>query len=196
MIRNVIFDVGNVLERFDPDFLLSKLVADDALRASLRGKIFGTPVWLMLDRGTVEEREALERFCARHPQWREAAANILAHWTEHMRPFEHSVPLLKRLRAEGYRLFLLSNYHAPAFWRVSWHEALPDLTDGIMLSSDARLLKPDPALYQRLCEAYGLEPGQSLFLDDQAANVEVAEYLGFQTLHVLDPDGLADLRVG
>ena len=195
MIQNVIFEVGNVLESIDPDFLLGKLVPDEALRESLRGALFGTPVWLMLDRGTVDEQAALERFCARRPEWREPVAHILAHWPEHMRPFEHSAPLLKRLRGEGYRLFLLSNYHAPAFWRVSWHARLPEWTDGILLSSDVHLLKPDPAIFHTLCAQYGLEPANSLFLDDHAANVEVADHLGFRTVHVQEPELLADLRV-
>lgn len=104
MIKNILFDMGNVLIRYDPDLFIARLGLDEADAALLRREVFGGVDWAGLDRGTLTEREAQMRICARVPQRLHAAVEtLLFHWDEPPEQIEGMEGLVasSRRRATG-----------------------------------------------------------------------------------------------
>lgn len=101
---------------------------------------------------------------------------------------EPLVEHIKRLRLAGYRTGLLSNFTDSA--RRVWTEVYPfiDYFDGIVISAEVGLMKPDPKIYCLAAESVGVQVTEVLFVDDFAENIEGAKAVGMQTLHFTDPD--------
>jgi putative hydrolase of the HAD superfamily len=93
----------------------------------------------------------------------------------------------KRLRQAGYRTGLLSNFGDNA--RRLWTEVYPFIEhfDGVIISSEVGVMKPDPKIYRLAATSVGVKPGEALFIDDFIENVEGARRVGMQGLHYSDP---------
>jgi 2-haloacid dehalogenase len=116
-----------------------------------------------------------------HERWHETVSGI----------FEDNVALLERLREAGVPNYCITNFSSPKF--VLAQERFPFLAgfDGIIVSGDERLLKPDPAIYRLLLDRYGLEASDCVFIDDSKANVEGARTVGMHAIHCLETTDLA-----
>lgn len=180
MIRNIVFDMGNVLIDYTPAVYAQRFAEDDLDAVLLEREIFLGPEWAMLDEGTIGFNEALNRIRTRLPQHLDAAAGeILFHWHERIVSVDSMTDLVRRLKRNHYRVFLLSNANT-AF--DAYKESLPfyPLLDGILVSAFEKLVKPDPAIYRLLAKRYGLIPEESVFIDDALVNVEGAIACGFR----------------
>jgi epoxide hydrolase-like predicted phosphatase len=100
---------------------------------------------------------------------------------------ERLVAQIKRLRQAGYRTGLLSNYTDDA--RLLWTEVFPFITyfDGLIISAEVGLMKPDFKIYNLAAESIGVKPAEALFIDDFIENIEGARRVGMQTIHFTDP---------
>ena len=119
MIKNIIFDIGNVLIAFEPIDYLNKKFKDETTKETLYDTIFRSKEWLLLDRGTITEMEAIEIFCRRQPSFEKEIRYVMENWNEMHIPMKESIKLLKYLKNSGYHIFLLSNYHKKAFQVIS-----------------------------------------------------------------------------
>ncbi len=189
MIKNIIFDIGNVLLYFTPKEYLAKKYSDEDA-TFLYSAIFATDEWVGLDRGTVTEAEALRLFIQRNPEKEEILREVMGDFYSIFTPIESSVALLASLRSRGYTLLFLSNIHHGIFGHVVDKYDFFKVFSGGIISAEEKLLKPDQKIYQRLIEKYGIKPEESLFIDDTAGNTAAAEELGFETIHLTDPDKL------
>ncbi|MBD5225085.1 MAG: HAD family phosphatase [Bacteroidales bacterium] len=106
---------------------------------------------------------------------------------------------LKRMRAEGKKLYVISNTN-PIMWESSLRDAFAQeggdvntYFDGVVTSFDAGVCKPDPAIFRLCCERFGIKPGETVFFDDSVANCEAASKLGFKSVHVATGSEFADL---
>jgi glucose-1-phosphatase len=101
---------------------------------------------------------------------------------------EQLLEYIKRLRHAGYRTGLLSNFGDNA--RRLWTEVYPfiEYFDGIVISAEVGLMKPDPRIYHLAAESVGVPVTEALFVDDFGENIEAAKAIGMQTLHFTDPD--------
>lgn len=106
---------------------------------------------------------------------------------------------LKRMRAEGKKLYVISNTN-PIMWESSLRDAFAQeggdvntYFDGVVTSFDAGVCKPDPAIFRLCCERFGIKPGETVFFDDSVANCEAASKLGFKSVHVAAGSEFADL---
>ena len=182
-IRNIIFDMGNVLMTFDgPRF--AGLFTDTPEDAELLdGALFGTTMWSLLDSGTISH-ETMRRYALAHLPERlhPNLADCIAHWPEHSAPLEATNELAIRLKREGYGLYLLSNASTRIMEQLNHMPAMPYL-DGYLVSGMERLMKPDPAIYELLCRRYYLDPAACLFVDDNADNCEGARVAGMHAFH-------------
>ena len=179
-IRNVIFDMGNVLMTFDgPAF--SRAFTDTPEDAGLlQAALFGRTEWALLDSGTIDhdtmrrvaEAHLPERL---HPNLREC----LARWPELSRPIRSTNELAARLKNEGYGIYLLSNASTRIREQLDHMPAFP-LLDGWVCSAFERIMKPDPAIFHLTCERFGLVPNECLFVDDNADNCEGAHVAGMR----------------
>lgn len=180
MIRHIIFDMGNVLLRFDPELFLDRIGAAGADRELLLREIFRSDDWLGLDRGDHDEPQAAEKMCARLPEHlHETARRLVCHWDEPLVPVEGMEALVSELKAAGYGIWLLSNAsrRQHEYWlRLPVYRYFDDT----LISADERLLKPHRAIYDRCLEKFGLEAEECFFIDDSAANIAAAEERGIR----------------
>lgn len=179
MIRNVVFDMGNVLLDYQPQKFADELLGDPEAAGAVVRELFEGPEWKLLDAGAVEESEALARVQARIPQYAQEAALVMERWPYVMEPVPGMPGLVERLKGRGYGLYLLSNTSLQ-FYRFRESFELFRHFDGFVASAKEKLVKPDPAIYRLLCDRYGLVPQECLFVDDLAQNVEAAERVGFR----------------
>ena len=180
MIRNILFDMGNVLIRFDRNLFLDRLELSREEKQLLYREVFASVEWAQLDRGSKTETTALESICKRIPvHLHKAAEQMVFHWDEPLIPIEGMYELVEELKAKGYGIFLLSNasYRQHEYWpRIEASRFF----DGTFISADAHVVKPQPEIYRMCLEKFGLKAEESFFIDDVGANIEGAIFCGMQ----------------
>ncbi len=186
-----VFDIGNVLLDWDPRYLYRKLFADaERMEWFLREVL--TRDWILeTDRGKPFQEAVAER-AARYPDFATEIEAFDSRWLETISgPIAPSIALLETLRARGVPIYAITNFSAQKF--AVAREVFPFLArfDGIVVSGEEKLLKPDAAIYRLLLDRYGLAAADCLFIDDVAANIEGAHRIGMQGHHFRHADGLA-----
>ena len=178
MIKNVIFDIGNVLL----DFCWKDHIARFGFQGEQADRIAHAlmlgPIWPKLDLGLESDEDILEQFVAHTPELEQEIRLVLSDLSTIVREYEGSTDWIESLKARGYHTYYLSNY-GERIRREAEKELsfLPHLDGGIM-SYTVHLAKPDPAIYQALMDRYGLKAEECVFLDDTVKNVEAARALG------------------
>lgn len=176
MIKNIVFDMGNVLVRFDPELFMNRYSLTGEDRKLIRNEVFRSVEWTMLDRGVIDEEIAEQHILPRLPErLHDAARGLIEKWDDPIVPVEGMLELLQALKAKGYRLYLLSNAatRQPIYWARA--EA-SKLMDGALISAEVKLLKPDPQIYRTFLHKFALRPEECVFIDDTPINVEGALY--------------------
>jgi 2-haloacid dehalogenase len=190
-----VFDVGNVLIRWDPRNLYRKLIADEAEREDFLARIC-SPEWnLEMDRGRAFAEGVAERV-ALFPQHEALIRAFDERWLETLDgAVEESVAILEELRAAGVKTYAITNFSREKFAVTRTRYSFLGGFEGIIVSAHEQLLKPDPRIYAVLCERHGLAPADCIFIDDSLANVEGARAFGMQGHHFKTATELrADLR--
>lgn len=178
MIRNIIFDIGNVLTDYRwKEFLEDKGFDKDMVQRIAKASV-QSPVWNEIDRGVWSMEELMQAFIRQDPEIEEELRRAYDDITGMVTKRAYAIPWIQELREKGYRVYYLSNFSEKAYEDCA--DALDFLpyTDGGILSYREKLVKPDPEIYRRLLSRYSLEARESVFLDDTALNVEAAERLG------------------
>ncbi len=181
-IRNIVFDMGNVLMRFDGPYFSAQFTDCEADAAALNRALFGSTTWSLLDSGTISY-DTMLRVARAHLDER-LCPNLeacFAGWAAYSSPIEETNALAAELKREGYGIYLLSNAGTRIHEQLN-HMPAWELMDGAVVSGQERMMKPDPAIYQLLCERYDLVPGECLFVDDNADNCEGARVVGMQAV--------------
>lgn len=178
MIRNIIFDIGNVLTDFRwKDFLADKGFDEEMTNRIARASVL-TPLWNEVDRGVWDLEKLLQEFIKMDPEiaseLRLAFSNVNGMVTKR----DYAIPWIQSLKAHEYRIYYLSNFSSKAFEDCS--EALDFIpyTDGGILSYREKIIKPDAEIYQLLMSRYSLNAEESVFIDDTMSNVSAAAALG------------------
>ncbi len=190
MIKNIVFDLGQVLINFQPEAYLQGLFPDHPQIDVLQKAVFGSPEWLMLDRGVIDQREAEIRLANQHPQFKQEIKAAFADWFNMLTPIEENVALLPDLKERGYGLYVISNFHAEAFAYIKERYAWFKVFDGMVISYEHQVLKPEPRIYSLLLESFQLVAAECLFIDDGPANVEGARRAGMEAILCHSPDQL------
>ena len=182
-IRNLVLDMGNVLLSWEPRAFALQAAGNAADTNILYDALFGSPQWAQHDAGQIDEAELLRAAMDRTPeQLHDTLRQLHAHWPQWMAPVPGASAFARAAHEAGLRLYLLSNAgtHFPA--ALEDRDFYP-LFDGMLISAHERLAKPDPRIYQRLCERFGLAPRECLFVDDMAVNAEGARQAGMLAHH-------------
>lgn len=181
MIRNIVFDMGQVLIHWSPDMFLDRHPLTGEDRALLKRELFTSIEWVQLDHGTITENQALEQICARIPQRLQGTADSLIRrwWEGPFHPMEGMEELIRELKGNGYGIYVLSN---AGLSLRTYYPRLPaaDCFDGILVSAEEKLLKPQAEIFRTLLSRYDLEAGESVFIDDLPANCEGAVNVGMR----------------
>ena len=183
MIKNIIFDIGNVLTDFRwREFLFDKGFDEEMVERIANASV-KCPQWSEFDRGAWTEEQLMEAFVANDPeiesQLHEAFDDI--HGMVTLR--EYAIPWVQELKKKGYRVLYLSNFSRKAEVECPNSLAFLPYMDGGILSYKDKLVKPDPAIYRLLLDRFGLVSEESVFLDDTLVNVEAARKMGIYGIH-------------
>ena len=182
MIRNIIFDLGNVLLSFRPSEYLDKNEYSDELKAKILSDIFHSREWLELDNGDITLSEAIESIAERSDLTREEIAHIFDLRTDIMVPLDQNVKLLPELKQRGFRLYYLSNFPADIFHEIKSSNNFFNYFDGGVISAEVRHSKPGNRIYEILLKKYSLNAEESLFIDDLEENVKAARAIGMNAI--------------
>jgi 2-haloacid dehalogenase/putative hydrolase of the HAD superfamily len=188
--KAVLFDIGNVIVRWDPRTLYSKIFPDPAERDRFLAEVC-TMAWHgEADRGT-PFAENIAALSAQHPEHAEAIAAWWGRWPEMFSGvIEETVEAIEALHARGVPLYALTNMSEEAWPGVRAMSPVFDRFRDVVVSGAERTIKPEPRIYEIACERAGLRPSDFLFVDDSRPNVEAAERLGFFGHHFTDPKAL------
>lgn len=179
MIRNIVFDIGNVLTNFRwKEFLMDKGFDGEMIRRIARASV-ENPLWQEVDRGVWDQEKLMREFIKLDPEIEAELRLAYDVICGMVTPRAYAIPWIKELKEKGYGVYYLSNFSDKAY--VDCADALEFIpyTDGGILSYRERMVKPEPEIYRLLLERYGLIAEECVFLDDMEVNVEAARKEGF-----------------
>ena len=183
MIDTIVFDIGNVLV----DWHWRKTFAEqfgEALIEPLADATVRSPEWYELDRGALSEDEVVALLTKNAPEYAEQIDWIVRESHRLVTTFPYAADWLRDLKAAGYKVYILSNFSEFGYNRAKPGFTFLPYTDGALISYEARLVKPDPAIYAALCERFSITPENAVFLDDRAENTEAARAFGMHAITV------------
>lgn len=181
MVKNLIFDMGNVLINYMPEHFMDREgVNDKEDRDILLRELFHSKEWVMADAGEITAGDIYERCSARLPERLHAVAHKLTlHWFEPLEPVPGMENFVRENKKLGMGIYLLSNAPDTAHIYVDKVPAM-ECFDGRVISSDVKMEKPHVDIFNYICKEYGLNPKECLFIDDIEENVEGARKAGMQ----------------
>ena len=182
MIKNIIFDLGNVLINFKPYEFLLRFTNDKEYIDQFISKVTRSKTWLELDRGTESLENARTIFISKYPQEKDFIEQFFDQWMDMLTPIEENVEILVELKELGYRSYILSNYIIEAFSYVCSKYSFLSLFNGQIISGVEKVIKPEKAIYELLLSRYNLVPEESLFIDDILFFLKPAKKLGMKTI--------------
>jgi putative hydrolase of the HAD superfamily len=180
MIKNILFDLGNVLISFKPAEYFEKNKYPENIKNTILSDIFESNEWLLLDNGEISTSDAIEAISRRSSLNKNEIAHIFNLRTDLMFPLDTNVRLLPELKKRGFRLYFLSNFPSDIFDEIRSGYYFFKYFDGGLISAVAKSSKPDVGIYKSIMEKYSLIANECLFIDDIEKNVKTAESLGMK----------------
>jgi len=195
-ITTVVFDLGGVLIDWNPRHLYRKVFGDDvAAMESFLADVCNLEWNAGLDAGG-SFAQAVAELAAAHPEQAELIALYHSRWPEMLGDaYADTVEILGEVRRAGYRTFALSNWSAETFPMTRPHFPFLEEMDGILISGEVGVSKPDPAIFREFITRFGIEPATTVYIDDWDRNIATASGLGLKAIQFIDAAQLrADLR--
>ena len=174
MIKNIIFDLGNVVVKLKWNKVIDKYAKKPEAKKILTEVIFDSEEWILLDLGTITKDYALSQMLSKLPQsLHDACKGIMTDWCEGLEINDNIIELLKNIRKNSYKTYILSNapLEIPEFLE---NANLIQYFDGQVISAEEKVSKPDRKIYNILLDRYNLIPEESVFLDDKLENIQAA----------------------
>lgn len=179
-IRNIIFDVGNVLIDFCWQAVCEQLGYSREIIETFDKYMITSGYWDQLDEGTIQQEDAIEEFVKAMPQYESEVREFWNHAEDFVKEYDYAFSMIEGLKKKGYGVYLLSNYPLEMY-KLHWPSfSFYSIVDGYVVSAVEKLRKPDKAIYKLLCDRYQLEEASCLFFDDRAVNVEAAISCGMK----------------
>lgn len=182
MIKNIVFDIGNVLVEFGwKKFFENFKIPEEDLTKIYKATV-GDPAWNEIDRGLISDEEVLEIFVQNDPSEEMWLRKIFTNINGMLIQYDYAKDWIGDLQSKGFKVYCLSNMsHKACRECAESMDFLPSL-DGYVLSCEVNLCKPEPGIYQALFDKYNLVPGECVFIDDLPRNIEMAKNLGMNTI--------------
>ncbi|MGF1692480.1 HAD family hydrolase [Photobacterium kagoshimensis] len=185
MIQNVVFDFGAVLFDWNPSKIVAEFTSSEYEQEQLLTNVLGHADWLSLDRGTMLMAEVIPKFSARVGFPEPRMEDFFEHVQNKLTLIPVSANLVEHLLALNYPLYYLTNMSNAFFETLNDNHPFISEFKGGIVSANERLIKPEPEIFELLCQRYQLNPKECLFIDDNAQNVAVARELGFEVVQFL-----------
>lgn len=181
-IENIVFDFGGVLLDWNPRYLYKGYFRDDAEMEYFLSEICNSEWNVRQDAGR-PFAEAVRELQEKYPQYSEAIGLYDTGWEKMLKgEIPQTVELLEKVKTDGYGVYGLTNWSAEKFPIAYRRYDCLKLFDGIVVSGEEKVAKPDPEIFRILLSRYGLEAGTCIFIDDSLPNVDAASALGFNTV--------------
>ncbi len=179
MIRNIVFDMGNVLIDYNPQRIITQVFPDPEEQVLILKEVFQSKGWENLDQGLITFEDHYQDLAWRFPQYAEKIHWLINNWHTDQPTIPGMYELVSQVKQAGYDLYILSNANS-RYYAYEMYMEIFDLFTGITLSSDLKLLKPHKEIYDRFCQIHQLLPNACLFIDDQPTNIQGARLAGWQ----------------
>lgn len=194
MIKNLVFDFGQVMIHFEPKYMVEAYVSDPDDSALLQKVVFDRIYWDRLDEDSITDEEVIEGCCSRLPErLHETAKKIYYNWVYNIPEIDGMRELVREMKEKhGVHVFLLSNISR---YFVSHADEIPSLKEfeKCIFSSVYKMVKPQKEIFAQLCKECDIVPEESFFIDDNLKNIKAAEAFGLHG-YVFDGDA-AKLRL-
>lgn len=178
MIKNIILDMGNVLLTFNPEVPLNQFCRSQGAKDIIRKELFQGPEWVQGDYGSISNKDRYEPVSKRVPEeFHKELLDCVEHWDICMKPVPGALDFCRYVKDNGYRIYVLSNADN------TFHDYFPrfapeEYFDGVMVSSNVHMIKPELRIYEHFLKTYRLKPEECLFIDDREENVAGAKKAG------------------
>ena len=179
--KNLLFDMGNVLVSYNPEWVIRHYTEDEALIREVKNIVFHSQEWLLLDAGLIEEEKAERNWMERlsSDKAREIAHLSFLNWhLYNMKVIPGTAEMIRALKENGKEIYLLSN--ASMRLLSIYKEVIPavECFSGIFYSAAHKCVKPQDIIYERFLKEYSLNPSDCFFIDDLEENISAAKAVG------------------
>ena len=185
---NIIFDLGNVVLNWEPLKMFSKVFEDTLEREKAINELFYHGDWAELDRGTISYKDAVEIAHKRTNIPKVKLRELLDEIPKALTLKHDTLELIEELKRDKHKLYVLSNMFSGAADDLENRYSFWNLFDGIIFSARVKLKKPSPEIYQYALNKFGLEPEETIFMDDKKDNVDAAIKEGIKGIHFKSVD--------
>lgn len=189
-MKDIVFDLGGVLIDWNPRYLYKKIFASTEEMEWFLSNVC-TPEWNARQDAGRPFAQALALVTEKYPKYAAQINDYYARWEETLGgPIKGTVALWQELKNKGYRIYALTNWSAETFPIAKQKYDFLQKMDGIVVSGEEKMNKPNPEIYKRLLARYGLQANNCVYIDDSLPNVEAAAQLGFDAIHFVSPEVL------
>jgi 2-haloacid dehalogenase len=192
-VKKFLFDLGNVFFDWNPERVLKPMFADDERMNFFINNISFPLLDTRCDAGItikVAVNDAIKKF----PDFEK---EIKLYYPNHGNMvggfFQKTVDIFYKVKELNYPCYILSNWSAETYEGMEDQYPFLKEFDGKIISGRDFLIKPDPAIYELAISRFDLIPEETLFIDDRLDNIEAAQKLNFQTIHLTDPSLIQEL---
>jgi putative hydrolase of the HAD superfamily len=186
MIKNIVFDLGNVLLSWKPEEYLINNGYDSSVREKIMNDVFKSHAWVQLDNGDIDLGEAIRTISLKSSLKTDEISDVFDLRTKIIFPLDCNTKLLPTLKKGGFRLYYLSNFPDDIFDEIHMKYSFFSFFDGGLISARVRASKPDEKIFRILMNKYSLIPEESLFIDDSETNAFAAQMTGMKIIHLKD----------
>lgn len=184
-LKNIVFDFGGVLIDWNPMYLY-KNVFDSEEEVNYFLKNICSSEWNLLQDKGRSLSVATKLLQEKHPEFEEEIEMYYGRWTEMLGGIiDENVKLIKPLK-QKYKIYGLTNWSEETIPYAIERYNFFSLLDGMVVSGTEKLIKPDYAIFQTLLDRFNINAEESLFIDDNAANIMAAEEMNFKVVHLTD----------
>ena len=188
-----LFDLGNVFFDWNPRHFYKDVFSNTNEMEHFLSEICNDKWNIQQDAGrSIEEAE--KELIPLFPEYQD---KIKLYYKNHIKMikgvFETSIELLEELKKKSYLCYVLSNWSAETFLDTKEHFSFLNFFDGLIISGEEKLIKPDPKIFHLACEKFNLIPENTIFIDDRIENIDSAFKLNFQTIHLINPSEIKSL---
>lgn len=172
-MKNLVFDMGNVLIEWNSEKILQAITDDRKLQNLLRKEVFETGLWVQTDEGVKTREEMIEIVTTKiGEEYRNEITQLSRYWYKYVDVYTKVQDIIIELSKNRYNIYILSNT-AYTFYDLVKEGYLPaaSIAKGIVLSFEEKVLKPNEKIYNILLERYNLDPHDTMFFDDLSENI-------------------------
>ncbi|MDD7281826.1 HAD-IA family hydrolase [Floccifex sp.] len=184
MIKNIVFDLGNVLVQFNPKAFLNEMIHDELIEKQLYSFYFESNLWQIYDQGILTNEQMIQKGIQTYPQYEQWIRKLMNEWVEYVIPIQENLEYINSL--QQYNQYIVSDIPEYNYLYLMENFNFLKTRKGIY-SFQEKIVKPNKKMFTQLEEKYKINPRESVFIDDKIENVQAAMQVGFYGIHLKQP---------